>query len=174
VYTLRLRGLRDPMMEVFNQPSPDLSCERRDASTVTPQVFSLFNSEVSYDRAVALANRVVKEVGAKDRGAAVERIFKLVYGRAPTANEREECVKHWAKMEERHRGLTFARSDSPKQITREAVEENTGEKFTFNEPLEAAADFVPDLKPADVDAVTRGLAEVCLVLMNGNEFVYVY
>ena len=39
------------------------------------------------------------------------------------------------------------------------------------EVLEAAADFEPDLGMADVDANTRALAEVCLVLFNSNEFV---
>ncbi|HAV63204.1 MAG TPA: hypothetical protein DCY13_12670, partial [Verrucomicrobiales bacterium] len=35
IYALKIRGLADPFMEVFNQPSPDLSCEAREASTVT-------------------------------------------------------------------------------------------------------------------------------------------
>jgi hypothetical protein len=38
--------------------------------------------------------------------------------------------------------------------------------------LPAAADFVPDLHPADVTPEVRGLMEVCLVLFNANEFVY--
>ena len=38
----------------------------------------------------------------------------------------------------------------------------------------ANAEFVPDLQPADVDARTRALADVCLVLLNSNEFAYVY
>jgi hypothetical protein len=33
---------------------------------------------------------------------------------------------------------------------------------------------VPDKKMTDVDADTRGLAEVCLVLLNSNEFAFVY
>ncbi len=56
---------------------------------------------------------------------------------------------------------------------RQAVEENTGEKFTFTERLHAHADFVGDLHPADCDARTRGLAHVCLVLLNTNEFAHV-
>jgi hypothetical protein len=35
-------------------------------------------------------------------------------------------------------------------------------------------DFVPDKKYADVRPETRALAEVCLVLMNSNEFIYLY
>ena len=48
------------------------------------------------------------------------------------------------------------------------------EMLTFVEPLEFAADFVPDLQLADVPPETRGLAELCLVLFNANEFSYVY
>ena len=49
-----------------------------------------------------------------------------------------------------------------------------GEKFSFNEKLHAYADFVPDLQPADVPSHTRALADVCLALLNSNEFAYVY
>jgi len=40
--------------------------------------------------------------------------------------------------------------------------------------LYSNADFVPDLQPADVDRHTRALSDVCLVILNSNEFVYVY
>jgi hypothetical protein len=30
------------------------------------------------------------------------------------------------------------------------------------------------LKPWDVSAETRALADICLVLLNSNEFIYVY
>ena len=45
IYILKLRGLPAPFMEVFNAPAPDFSCEKRGNSTVTPQVFNLFNSQ---------------------------------------------------------------------------------------------------------------------------------
>jgi hypothetical protein len=44
---------------------------------------------------------------------------------------------------------------------------------SFVETLHANAEFVPDLEPADCDARTRALADVCLVLFNTNEFAYV-
>lgn len=178
LYALRLRGQRDPFQEVFNAPAPDLSCEAREASTVTPQVFAMFNSEASFDRSLALANRLIKESlndQSKYRQAVViERAFQLVYGRAVSAAEKEACIAHWQAMTRRHEGLKFERPNYPREVTRDAVEENTGEKFTFTEPLEVYADFVPDLKPCDVSAEVRGLAEVCLVLLNSNEFAYVY
>ena len=170
LYALKIRGLRDPFMEVFNEPAPDFSCEAREVSTVTPQVFSLFNGQASYDRALALANRVVKEKPAD----AITRIFQLAYGRQPSAAEKAACTDHWQAMEKKQAGLTFTKTSPPLTVKRDAVEENTGEKFSFQEKLPAYADFVPDLQPADVDARTRALADVCLALLNSNEFAYLY
>jgi hypothetical protein len=70
--------------------------------------------------------------------------------------------------------LIFAKTQPPLEIRRDAVEENTGEKFSFQEKLPGYTDFVPDLQPADCDAKTRALADVCLVLLNSNEFAYLY
>jgi hypothetical protein len=62
----------------------------------------------------------------------------------------------------------------PLQVQRDAIEENTGERFSFSETIYSNADFVPDLMPDDCDVETRALAELCLVLFNSNEFVFVY
>jgi hypothetical protein len=170
LYALKIRGLRDPFMEVFNEPGPDFSCEAREVSTVTPQVFSLFNGQASYDRALALANRVLKEKPADVIG----RVFELAYGRIPTAEEKAACESHWQQMEKKQAKLTFTTVKPPLTVKRDAVEENTGEKFSFHEKLPGYAEFVPDLQPADCDAKTRALADVCLVLLNSNEFAYIY
>ena len=170
LYTLKIRGLRDPFAEVFNEPAPDFSCERRDVSTVTPQVFSLFNGKASYDRALALANRAIKEAPK----AAAERAFTLAMGRKPDAEELQAVETHWRAMTQKQAALTFAKTHAPRTVLREAVEENTGEKFRFDEVLHSAKDFVPDLQATDVDARTRALADVCLVFFNSNEFSYVY
>ena len=172
IYVLRIRGQRDPFMEVFNAPTPDLSCEARDASTVTPQVFALFNSEITFARALAFADRLLAETDSREE--AVQRAFQLAYGRQAAPAELQACLEHWSRMTKRHQQLQFAPPEYPDRVVREAVEENTGEKFAFVEPLEVYQDFVPDLLPATADARTRGLAEVCLVLLNANEFAYVY
>jgi hypothetical protein len=170
LYALRLRGARDPFLEAFNAPTPDLCCEAREVSTVTPQAFALFNGEATRARALALAARVRQEVGTPE--AAVTRAFRYALGRAPTRAESAACLAHWAAMTERHRGLKFGRPGRRTEVVREAVEENTGEKFTFTELLPSAADFIPDLYPADVPPEIRGLMEVCLVLFNTSEFLY--
>jgi hypothetical protein len=171
LYALKLRGLTDPMLEVFNAPAPDFSCERREASTVTPQVFSLFNSEATQSRALALAQRVLREASEEEK--AVERLFALVFSRAPSAEQKRDCLAHWRETTPLVQTAP-ARLKPPLEVRRDAIEENTGEKFSFNETLHAYADFVPDLQPADVNARTRALADVCLVLLNSNEFAYVY
>jgi hypothetical protein len=172
LYALKIRGQRDPFMEVFNSPASELSCEAREASTVTPQVFSMFNSEITFDRSLALANRVLEE--NRSRNETIARLFRLTYGRSPSTDETTACLAHWDAMTARHRNLKFDPPEYPKEVVRDAVEENTGERFRFAEPLEVYADFVPDLKASDVGPEVRGLAEVCLVILNSNEFAYVY
>jgi hypothetical protein len=171
LYALKLRGLVDPAMEVFNAPAPDFSCERREASTVTPQVFSLFNGKASYTRALALAARVTRET--KTDRAAIELSFLLTCGRTPDESEITACLAHWNQLQSHPAApLTFAKP--PVEVRRDAIEENTGEKFSFSEKLHACAEFVPNLQPTDVDARTRALADVCLVIFNTNDFAYVY
>ncbi len=171
LYALRLRGLPDPFFELFNQPTGENSCEAREVSTVASQVFALFNSQATLDRAVALAARLDRE--SANRDATIDRAFQLTLQRLPRPYERDWCLAHWQEMARRHAGLNLPRTTVPREIVREAVEENTGEPFTFTEVLDAVADFEPDLQAADVSADLRGLAEVCLVLLNSNEFVWI-
>jgi hypothetical protein len=77
-------------------------------------------------------------------------------------------------MENKQDRVVLPTPKLPLSVKRDAVEENTGEKFSFQEKLPGYADFIPDLQPSDVDAHTRALAYVCLVLMNSNEFSYLY
>jgi hypothetical protein len=62
----------------------------------------------------------------------------------------------------------------PTQVVRSLVEELTGKPFEFIEKLNVYEDYVPDAKPWTVGSHTRALADVCLLLLNSNEFLYVY
>ena len=57
-------------------------------------------------------------------------------------------------------------------LTRRMVEEMTGEEFDWQETLDRMHGYQRDLKPWDVGPATRALADVCLVLLNSNEFLY--
>jgi hypothetical protein len=172
IYALKLRGMPHPMLEVFNTPAPDFSCERRDASTVTPQVFSLFNGQNTHTRALTLAALALQETD-NDHDA-VKHCFQLALAREPSPQELKEFLAHWRETEKTLAEKVAPRPVPPLSIVREAVEENTGERFRFSEPLYSNADFIADLQPADVDRHTRALSDLCLVILNSNEFVYIY
>lgn len=172
IYVLKLRGLVDPSLEVFNAPSPDFSCERRDTSTVTPQVFAMFNSNNTHARALTLASKAMNDT--ENRREAIDLIYQRLFARNATEKEIDRAFSHWIRIETMLPETAEPHELPSREIIREAVEENTGENFTFIERLHAVDDFQPDLQPSDVDRQTRALADICLVLMNSNEFVYVY
>lgn len=172
IYAVKLRGHRDPFMETFNQPGTDKSCELRDTSTVSPQALTLFNGEETADRALALATAILKVAHSDEE--AVRTVFRRAYGRLPSRTEFEATLKHWREMTELQNGIDYTPRDYPTQVVRRAVEENTGEPFEFKEQLFVYRDYVPDAQPEETDARTRALADVCLAVLNSNEFVYVY
>jgi hypothetical protein len=171
IYAFRLRTLPDPMLEAFNRPGAEASCERRDDTTVTPQVFALFNGQFVHDRALALAARVHK--AEDDPAGRIEQVFHLVYGRRPTVEQRAAASAHVARMTEHHHKHAPQPVRPPATVVREMIEEQTGELMKWEEKLDLTG-YQPDLKPWDVGPEVRGLAELCLVLLNSNEFLYVY
>ena len=171
IYAHKTRGHRDPFLETFNQPNTELSCELRDSSNITPQAFTLFNSEETRDRSLAFAARVMKETDTDNN--AVQRAFQLAFGRHPSPMELEETLKHWKQMTEEQSKLNIEPQSFPTEVIREAQEENTGENFTFSETLFVYQDYIPDLQPHQLDAKTRALADICLALLNANEFIFI-
>jgi hypothetical protein len=170
IYAFRIRTLSDPMLEVLNRPGSETSCERRDETTVTPQVFALFNSEFAANRSLAMAARLMKEQpSTNDRIAAA---FRLIYGRAPSDHEMDRCRAHMARMTDYHEANPPQPTELPTKVRRGMVEELTGEMVYWDEDLSVLKDYQRDLMPWQVDAQTRALADVCLVLMNSNEFLY--
>jgi hypothetical protein len=155
-------------MEIFNQPGADFSCERREESVVAPQAFALFNGADVHARALALAAKAAQGVADEE---AVRRCFRAALGREPLPRELTDSLAHWARI----KGLIGPAKAPPRppiSVRRDAVEENTGTPFSFDESLPANAVFVPDLAPTDVDDRTRSLADLCLVLFNSNEFAH--
>ena len=175
IYAERIRTLADPLLEVFNKPGPDLSCERRESATIAPQAFTLLNSPIIRARALALAARLEKEK-PDNLAAQVQRAFQLVYHRPVTATEQQVCIEHVNKMTGQHEDHLPVKTKMPTHVIRQMVEEMTGLDFWWVEDLDLyrSDQYVPDLKPWDVTARTRALADLCLVLLNSNEFSYVY
>jgi hypothetical protein len=61
----------------------------------------------------------------------------------------------------------------PTSVRRGMVEELTGEMVYWNEDLSVLQDYERDLMPWEVKPEVRALADLCLVLLNSNEFLYV-
>lgn len=170
IYAEKMRGLRDPFYETFNQPGPDNSCELRETSTVAPQALTLFNSEEILERATALANRVLKETNNQEK--AIHRAFHLSLGRRATEGELAASLAHWKEAIDEESGKEYVEKVFQTEIKRTVMAEKTGEPYDFIEIMPAFEIYQPDLTPGKVDAETRGLAHLCLVLFNLNEFAY--
>jgi hypothetical protein len=169
LYVFRYRTLSDPLLEVFNRPGADISCERRDETTVTPQVFALFNSDFVHRRSLAFAKKLTDDYSAvRDR---LQAAFLRTYGRPPTRAEAEACGEHYEQLLVHHRENNLQPVALPTRVERGMIEEFTGEMVRWEEelPLE---DYERDAMPWDVGPEVRALAEVCLVLFNSNEFLY--
>ena len=88
--------------------------------------------------------------------------------------EKEALRKHYHEMVQYHRGVKPRRVPYPTTITRSLVEEFSGATFEYTEKLTSHANYTYDKTAADVSPETRALADICLVLLNSNEFIYVY
>ncbi|MDC0175441.1 DUF1553 domain-containing protein, partial [Planctomycetaceae bacterium] len=173
IYAYRVRGQADPFLEILNLPNPNESCESRTAAVVSPQAFTLMNSDVMTDRSIAFALRVRKEKPG-DTDLWIRRAVQLAYARVPMAAEQKSLHAYLVEMQGYHTQHKPKRIEYPTQVVRSLVEELTGEPFEFIEKLNVYENYVPDAKPWTVDADTRALADVCLLLLNSNEFLYLY
>ncbi|MEM1295945.1 MAG: DUF1553 domain-containing protein, partial [Verrucomicrobiota bacterium] len=172
IYAYRVRGLADPFLETFNQPNPNDSCEDRDSASVSPQAFTLLNSDVTTARSIAFALRLEREATGLDEQ--VDRAIHLAFGRKPTSAEHHKLLSYIREMQNYHRSTSPTPRDYPTEITRSLVEEFTGEPFEYQELLPAFENYVPDKQAAEVSPETRALADLCLLLFNSNEFIYLY
>lgn len=172
IYAYRVRGLADPFLEVMNQPNPNDSCEFRDTAAVSPQAFTLFNSDVMVDRSIGLALRV-QEIESNPTEQ-IKQAFSRVLGRIPSADEQSALLDYYIEMLGYHAETQPTAVTYPTEVTRSLVEEFTGKPFEYIEKLPVFEDYVPDPKPATVGETTRAMADVCLLLFNSNEFAYVY
>ncbi len=171
VYTFQQRSLVDPLIEVFNGPSLDLSCERREATTVPTQAFGLFNSQLTNDLALAMAVRLEREATTVD--GQIRRGFELAFGRPVEAAELQAARRHFERMLAFHKANPAPAKVAAKPIVHKITSELTGKTSEFVQP-EDLTPFEANLHPSDVGPATRALSDIALMLMNANEFLYVY
>ena len=98
----------------------------------------------------------------------------LAFCRNPTPGEMKNLAAYLEEMRIYHREHPPAPKKYPTSVERSLVEELTGKPFVFIEKLNVFEDYVPDAKPWTVDADTRAMADICLLLFNSNEMLFVY
>ena len=74
------------MFEVFDQPDPNVTCERRGVSTAPTQALTLLNNEFVLGQAKAFAERVWKLSGPEQQNQ-VRTAFRIALGREPSAKQ---------------------------------------------------------------------------------------
>jgi hypothetical protein len=121
--------------------------------------------------ALALAARLEREERTPE--ARIERAFQLAFSRPPMAGELATVLAHWRVTAERHRQTPPPAKVTPKPVVHSITSELTGERHQFTHP-EDPAEYEANLHPSDVTPEVRAMADVALVLLNANEFAYVY
>ncbi len=169
IYSFQQRSLQDPMIEVFNGPNPDLTCERRESSTVPTQAFSLLNAEQSRDMALIMARRV----GAAPAPDRVDTAFRLAYGRPASSDERALAAGFLSRMAAHHTANPVRPRERPSDIVHHITSELTGERFEFVQPAYTGP-YEHNPHPSEASPDLRALADLALALFNSNEFAYVY
>jgi hypothetical protein len=90
LYVQTARWDRGSFAMLFDAANMDASDEKRTVSTVAPQALFLLNHPFTLDRARDLAARLSREVPGDDATAAtarIDRAYRLLFGRSPTAAE---------------------------------------------------------------------------------------
>jgi len=101
IYIFQRRAQSLPLLETFDAPVPNASCERRRHSVSALQALSMYDGEFVNKEARHFAERIRKEAGPDEREQ-VEHAFVLAFGRAPESAELKDAV-------------TFMRSVAAKQ-----------------------------------------------------------
>jgi len=91
VYGKVSRYRLDDYLQLFGFPSANLSAEKRFTTTVPLQRLFFMNSDFVQQQAEHLAQRVAAE---PDNTARIQKIYRLVYGRAPTAEEVQAGIEY--------------------------------------------------------------------------------
>lgn len=159
VMTRHQRSRRDPLLEVFDQPASERSCELRGESIVVPQVLALINGDFTHDRAIAMADRLMES--RNTLRARISGAFGTLLGRVPTDNELQQCESFVLEQVAHHELHPVQRVDVQRLV----------ELASAYDP-DYAQTYEPDLQAADVSVETRALADLCLTLFNTSEFLY--
>ena len=168
----------DEFLQLFDFPSPSQTAEQRYATTVPLQRLFFMNSDFVQQHAERLAERVAD---APDDAARIAAVYRLIYGRAPTAAEvtagrtflKAEALKQY---EERKAKAAEAKG-KPEEPAPAEEPKATGESDAVPDPNGMMAGVVAGAKASENEAVKMlpitTFGRYVKVLLSANEFIFV-
>lgn len=91
LYQERMRRVDDGMFTAFDFPDCGQVRAKRPVSTTPLQALNLMNSDFVIEQSKRIADRAEKDAGG-DKAKAVNRCFRLLLGRSPDRQERQDCL----------------------------------------------------------------------------------
>lgn len=101
VYSYWKRGLKYPMFEVHDQPDMNVTCEKRNVTTVPTQALTLLNNEFVLIQARHLAKRVLSEAANSDEQQ-IALLYQIALSRVPTQKELDSFRSFLLKQQQYH------------------------------------------------------------------------
>jgi hypothetical protein len=93
VYRMSVNSAKNALLDSLDCPDPSVKAPRRAVTTTPLQALGLMNNSFVLRQSKQFADRVSKEAGS-DPAARVTLAHRLVFGREPSAAERERAVGH--------------------------------------------------------------------------------
>jgi hypothetical protein len=144
VYIFVRRNTPYPLLQTFDGPDTHESCPRRN-STISPlQALFLLNDGVSLEWAQRFAARVL-QIAGEDPDAQVETAWRLAFSRLPSPAERAEVRNFY----DRHQEILRQGPTAPDDLL-----------------------LPPGLSGEEDRIAAATLVDLCHMLLNSNEFVY--
>lgn len=91
LYVYQRRSLTIPILEAFDAPVLNASCERRRTTVTALQPLAMYDSEFVNGESRWFAERLRKQTGA-DPGAWIGLAFRIAFGREPSEAERQRSL----------------------------------------------------------------------------------
>lgn len=145
IYVFARRNLRYPLFDAFDRPDANNSCPRRGNSTTAPQALLMLNSESSLKSAQELAGYIWDKVGS-DSNSQITLLMRRALGRFPRDDEQVQL-------------MSFLNSQQT------LLSANQRGKDQLLLPLSKT-------KIEDIYA-GAALTDLCLAILNSNEFIYI-
>jgi Protein of unknown function (DUF1553)/Protein of unknown function (DUF1549)/Planctomycete cytochrome C len=185
VYGRVSRYKLDEFLQLFDFPSPSQTAEQRFATNVPLQRLFFMNSDFMQQHAERLSEKLADE---PDDEARIEKAYRTIFGRAPTAAEiaaGRDFLKREALSQYEDRRAEAAKAEKAKDQKKSSMGPGGGDKDAAISPKVAdnerdmegmMAGVVPGVKsgdPAEKMLPVTTFGRYIKILLSSNEFLFV-